>query len=311
MFFINKIDLCLKKLDGELNVDWEDIIDILGLTCSPHHLRKVAYGYKEYRDNVEFCNDSKIKILCISDIHIPYNLPEEFFKKYKNKVDILVINGDILDCQELSKFPKDYKINFIDEIVLAREYLINLVNIIKPKEVYVNDGNHDTRFGVYISRKIDSGVGSLLPTSPLKLILDDGFYNYDKMCGKQFFYKPLKKILKCKVHYENNYWCKIGDVIYCHPSAYSSAIMGTAKKAMEYFNSQGLNYKAIVLGHTHKLGLYKLGDKLLIEQGCVADTKKLKYFSGKLTLPQSGGYVYMELDNNNKLIKNSVKLVEI
>lgn len=312
MFYINKkIELCLKKLDGDIIISWEDIISELGLKCNTHYLRKMAYGYKEYRDDLAGLSKEHFNLLSISDIHIPYNLPEEIFSKYSNNIDILVINGDILDCQELSKFPKEYKIDFIDEIILAREYLIRLIKLINPKIIYINDGNHDIRFGNYIAKKMDNTINSLLPTSPIQMIVDSGFYHYDKMRNKQFFYKPLRKVFKCDIHYENNYFCVIGNVIFCHPSIYSSAIMGTSKKAMEYFNSQGIDYNVIVLGHTHKLGMYKYGNKTLIEQGCVVDINKLKYFKGRLSLPQNGGYLYMQLDNDKKVIKNSIRLIEL
>ena len=49
-FFEWKLRLCLAKLNKELDEDWSELIDILGLDMSPCHLRKTAYGIKECYD---------------------------------------------------------------------------------------------------------------------------------------------------------------------------------------------------------------------------------------------------------------------
>ena len=53
-FFEWKLRLCLAKLNKELDEDWIEIADALGLNMSPDHIRKTAYGLKEcyeYFDN--------------------------------------------------------------------------------------------------------------------------------------------------------------------------------------------------------------------------------------------------------------------
>lgn len=45
--FLYKIRLCNAKLNHEINLSWKDLRDLLGLSCSPDHLRKLSYGYKE------------------------------------------------------------------------------------------------------------------------------------------------------------------------------------------------------------------------------------------------------------------------
>ena len=39
--------LCLAKLNKEIDLDWSEIVEVLGLECSSDHLRKTAYGIKE------------------------------------------------------------------------------------------------------------------------------------------------------------------------------------------------------------------------------------------------------------------------
>ena len=48
--FEKKLELCLAKLNKEIDLDWSEIAEELGLDCSSDHLRKTAYGIKECYD---------------------------------------------------------------------------------------------------------------------------------------------------------------------------------------------------------------------------------------------------------------------
>ena len=43
-------DLVISKLDGDSELSWEDICEILNLNLNPHELRKRSYGIKAYDD---------------------------------------------------------------------------------------------------------------------------------------------------------------------------------------------------------------------------------------------------------------------
>lgn len=49
--FERKVRICVAKLNKEVDLDWSEIIDLLGLNCSSDHLRKLSYAYKEMIDN--------------------------------------------------------------------------------------------------------------------------------------------------------------------------------------------------------------------------------------------------------------------
>ena len=51
--FEKKLRLCLQKLNKETELDWIEIVEELGLDCSSDHLRKTAYGMKEYDDYIK------------------------------------------------------------------------------------------------------------------------------------------------------------------------------------------------------------------------------------------------------------------
>ena len=48
--FEKKLELCLQKLNKEIDLDWSEIVELLNLECSADHLRKTAYGMKETYD---------------------------------------------------------------------------------------------------------------------------------------------------------------------------------------------------------------------------------------------------------------------
>ena len=56
--FEKKLELCLQKLNREIDLDWSEIVELLELDCSSDHLRKTAYGIKECYDyfNSKTCN---------------------------------------------------------------------------------------------------------------------------------------------------------------------------------------------------------------------------------------------------------------
>ncbi|KON87353.1 hypothetical protein AF332_11300 [Sporosarcina globispora] len=51
--FDYKVRLCIAKLNKEIDLDWSEIIDLLKLECSPDHLRKLSYAYKEMSENID------------------------------------------------------------------------------------------------------------------------------------------------------------------------------------------------------------------------------------------------------------------
>ena len=97
-----------------------------------------------------------LRILSISDLHAPFQKPIDTYKDYVGKVDVLQINGDVVDMQSISKFLKVYRLSVMEEIIQARQYLIDLIEYIKPKKVVVTYGNHDIRFQNYISKNLDT-----------------------------------------------------------------------------------------------------------------------------------------------------------
>lgn len=308
-----KLRLAKLKLIDKFDIEWQEIVDTLGLDCSADHLRKVSYGLIEY-DNYLKNNGVATRILSVSDAHVPFNLPISIFKDYIGKVDILQLNGDILDMQSISKFPKSYRVSVMEEIILGRQYIIDLIEYIKPKKVSVNFGNHEIRFQNYLSKNIDSDLLELMPKTALDLILEDGFNHYNKRSKTKVWYEPLKKVYAntdIEIKYTENWFSQIGKTIFCHPSAFSNDMLKTAEKAMNWFRNENYDFTSLIMAHTHRVGDYKIGNTLIFEQGATCDTKQQHYSDGRLTNSQKEGFIYICQDSEGQVIDNKTQLIRL
>lgn len=272
------------------------------------------YGMKRLIEIIEAEKSEGIatKILSISDLHIPFQLDYNLLKDYRN-VDILQLNGDIIDCQALSKFCKQYRISPMEEIINGRQYLIDLIEYIKPKKVVCNYGNHDKRFAAYFAKNLDSDILELMPDTSLELIFIDGFNHYDKRSKCKVWYEPLCNVFDdVEIEYINDWKSRIGKTIFAHPLAYRSGMLATADKAKDYLQDTiKEQFDCVCMAHTHKVGYSKKGYVKLFEQGAFADVKKMDYADGRLTSPQQSGFALICQDKDGNLIHDKSKVIII
>ena len=87
-FFEWKLRCCKAKINRETDLDWSEIAELLGLDVSADHLRKTAYGIMEYDEYLHGGSGIATRILSISDLHVPFQLPVTTFSDYAGKVDI-------------------------------------------------------------------------------------------------------------------------------------------------------------------------------------------------------------------------------
>lgn len=270
------------------------------------------YGMKRLIEIIEAEKTDGVatKILSISDLHIPFQLDYTLLKDYRN-VDILQINGDVVDCQALSKFSKQYRISPMEEIIQGRQYLIDLIEYIHPKKVVCNYGNHDKRFAAYFAKNLDSDILELMPDTSLELIFVDGFRHYDKRSKSKVWYEPLYNVFEdIEIEYVDDWKSKIGKTIFTHPLAYRSGMLATADKAKDYLQDTIKEpFDCVVMAHTHKVGYSKKGYIKLFEQGAFADVKKMDYVDGRLMAPQQSGFAYICQDEEGNLLHEKSRVV--
>ena len=254
----------------------------------------------------------KTRILCISDIHFPFAKPIETFCDYVGRVDILVLNGDLLDCYAISKFSKLYRTSPIEEMIGAREYLIDLIEYIRPKQVVVTYGNHCLRLCGYLSSHLDTDIQELMPETALDYLFVDGFTHYDRKLKTKTYYEPISEVFEdIKIEYTGNWHCQIFDTIFCHPKAFASNPMKTAEKAMYFFRNEGKQFKTLVMAHTHRIGSYTIGNTTIYEQGAACETDKTNYTDGMLINSQKQGFIYLCYDKDGNCMPEKTKLVTL
>ena len=307
-----QIRCCLAKRRKETDMDWIEIRDMLGLNITPDQLRKQAVGYEEYDNYIHGFSGVATTILSISDLHYPFAKPLDTFKEYVGKVDILQLNGDLVDCTSLSKFLKMYRVSPVEEIIGIRQYIIDLIEMIKPKMVLINHGNHELRLGTVLAAKLDNELQELMPETALDYIFVDGFTHYDRKTKAKVKYSPLCDVFDdVEIEYTGTWYSQYEDVLFCHPKAFSSLPMKTAEKALYWFRNEGFDFKTLIMAHTHRLGSYKIGNTSIYEQGCCCETSQMKYTDGQLINSQKEGFIFICLDKNGHVIDDKTKLISL
>lgn len=133
--------------------------------CDKTHFETMKRSYNPYNlpasDEAEWIPYKMPKgctrILCLSDVHIPYHNIEALtialdYGKEK-KVNGILLNGDILDFYGVSSFEKDpRKRHFAEELEMGRDFL----KILKENfncPIYYKLGNHEERYERYLKVK--------------------------------------------------------------------------------------------------------------------------------------------------------------
>lgn len=99
---------------------------------------------------------SNVGIIC--DIHLPYHdfdaLEIAIKELKKQKIDTLILNGDIIDCYHASDYEKDpNKRNLPGEIAMLCHFLSDLQKSFPKVKIIYKLGNHEERFERYILKK--------------------------------------------------------------------------------------------------------------------------------------------------------------
>lgn len=281
------------------------------------------FGESKYRKQFRYFNDGRkyerslttqniaTRVLAISDLHVPFQLPVSTFSEYAGNIDVLVINGDSVDMLSCSKFPKVYRQSPMDEIVECRQYLIELIELLRPREVFLTNGNHEARFQAYLAKNLDNDLLELMPSSPLDLIITEGLRRYDKRNKAKVWYDPLVKVFPdMKFHYNGEWHCRVGSVIFAHPLTFSSGNLRTAERTLDYFlKNDRKPITACILGHTHRSGDIRKGLIYIFEQGACCQTDKMSYTDGRLSDAQQKGFMFVALDKNGDLLYESTKRI--
>lgn len=244
--------------------------------------------------------DGVSKKLFISDLHIPFNRDDvlDIVNKHKDEIDEIILNGDIVDCAEISSFEGLGKPSLTEEMVEAYRILqeIDILTPNIPKKM--NFGNHEMRWKRYLA-KTNTVLNELHSDNILQEICG-GFTIHDHRYNTETIYNPL-------VNYTviDSWWQIVNDVLVCHPISFSKIKGRTATLAVDYFIQQGEKFNVVLVGHTHQRQMVNYYDKIAIEQGCLCLPMEYST-SGKLTYsPQGAGYFLGTFKNGELDINES------
>lgn len=113
------------------------------------------------------CNN----ILLLSDLHIPYHSIDAITAALdygkKEKINTILINGDLVDFYAVSRFERDPRKRSVKhEFDTTKEFLRILRKQFPKAIIYFNKGNHDVRYEHYLMAKAPE-------------IFDDPYYSLD------------------------------------------------------------------------------------------------------------------------------------
>lgn len=220
-----------------------------------------------------------MKDVIINDLHIPFHDKEVLLKVLKFIYDLqptrLFLNGDFLDCYEISSFDKNPFELFTlrEELKIAEGYLDQISSRLnKTKKIFIF-GNHEYRFQKFLIRNAQPLMG--LPGISLK----------EQLKLKELNYEIIDSGLK-----ESFY--DAGSFLVGHFNKVSIHSGYTAKALIERYG------KSLIQAHVHRLGMHAktLHGKTLIgiENGCLCDLNP----SYTLSPNWQHGFTIIHYENN-------------
>ena len=222
------------------------------------------------------------KIVVSNDWHIPYldkdlfDLHCQFLRDFKP--DIYIINGDFLDCSEISKFGRSpfEKTTIVQEILHGRCVLDKLREVLpKNCRILFVEGNHDFRLKSYTYRYAPALAGLDGIGLEEQLHLDD---------MKIEWYE----IRDDSARFMDNY-VQQGDLFIGH---FDKVNMHSAYTAKALVEQRGVS---IIQAHTHRFGVFMKrtidGRQLVgIENGCMCELTPT--YTGNVNWQQGWSVIY-------------------
>lgn len=211
-------------------------------------------------------HDKWIMGVSASDFHFPFqdnrvvSLFLEFLKDNADELKYLILNGDILDCWEISKFDKVPRTGkaLKEELKEAKDFLTKIREILPKTQIVFIEGNHEFRLRSYIIRN----AKELWGLEGLSI-------------AEQLHLKDLNIIYKESLPGLNHFShldFKIGELYIGHYNKVNKHAGYTAKCLIE---DLGVSF---IQGHTHRFGIcsktLRSGQELIgIEQGCLCSLR--------------------------------------
>ena len=289
------------------NITWEKINELLGLEQHPDSTRKASYGFVK-RANMEKEHKFDKSVMIINDLHLPFEREDvlEIINKHKEEITTLVIGGDLMDCESISKFPKIERLKLEDELIYTYNWLKKVRKILnKEQKIILIRGNHEWRLYRTICNLHKKNLQTFINPEVLNMIIE-GFTIYDRD-GKRRKYGAIEGIT-----YIPHWFVNLDNkLIVAHPLDFSRVKGKLLEANCQHFVNRGEQFQVIAIGHSHKISsgiIDRFQGKFAYENGCLckpmnyADVGKLGY------TPQAYGYSIVKYNNDEDIDFNNIEL---
>jgi predicted phosphodiesterase len=125
---------------------------------------------------VELPDDVR-RYLVISDVHVPYHDPEslavamDYARAKATRCDGVLINGDLIDFYQLSRFERDPRNRRVPEELESVGQVLDAIHVhLKPRRVVWKLGNHEKRWARYMRERAPELLG--IPAFELASVLE-------------------------------------------------------------------------------------------------------------------------------------------
>lgn len=177
---IESVRSALKRIEGKNGkAERDKLSKTYGSTYKSEHrplnpFDDLPKSYAQKRKVVDVKGNA---ILFLSDIHFPYQDNEALNVALQygieHKADTIYLNGDIMDCYQLSSFEKDpRKRGFAKELADVRAFIAILRREFPQANIYYKEGNHEERYWRYMRIKAPELIGVEAFTLPELLHLN-------------------------------------------------------------------------------------------------------------------------------------------
>jgi len=254
--------------------------------------------------NSSFMNIQNKKLLIMADWHYPFHREDilDIISRHANEVDVLIVGGDALNVDSLSRFLEINKMSFEEEITSFYNFMVKVRNVfpIDKKIIFIR-GNHEYRLYKSIAAMHEKQLSKFINPEVLQMLVD-GFTIYEG--SKSFKYEPIPNI-----SYIPHWFININnELIVAHPEEFSKVPSKTIVNAIDYFNSRFEQYSTVIIGHLHKFSEVNKNGKYGIQLGCLCKPQKYADKGSFTYSPQDYNYAIMQFDSNGKIDRNASKV---
>lgn len=248
-------------LDRALDVMQKGRVGRYKLAKELHVGEKVARGLLDKIKTIE--KDVGFECcLVFGDVHIPFEDARavDVMLRFASHLqpDVIILGGDIIDCYELSRFPKDPRrgASFRAELEKGREFLERVRSACPKSKIQYVIGNHEFRLKSYIIKQAPALAGANGSTIQSLLGMDKLRVECIENEGDQFI----------------DTYTTFGGILIGHFDVLSSLPGNTARRLLDIYS------ESCIQGHTHSMAsacktVYPDKQIMGFENGCLCDLK--------------------------------------